>query len=181
MFDGSVYIKEHGMPSGSPMTSRDDTDYSIFCVCYDQAVSGERYPFQCFGDNSLVDKPVDKFMSTFDGLGIAYTDEEGDFLGRRLARLSIENRHIVSFLPSNFSKHYAALEEANVEVWKHLSAITAHARNWALSKQHYDFFKSYFELVTARVVEEGEESILIDRKVIMPSWASCLLLHSPPD
>jgi hypothetical protein len=181
MFDGSVYVKEHGMPSGSPMTSRDDTDYSIFCVCYDQAVSGLRYPFQCFGDNSLIDRPYEDFVNSFKGLGVDYTDEKGDFLGRRLARLKDDNHCIVSFLPSQFSKHVAALEEANAEVWKHLLAVTAHARNWALSKQHYDFFKSYFEKVVAQVVAEGEENILIDHKIIMPSWASCLLLHSPPD
>lgn len=179
MFDGSVYIKEHGMPSGSPMTSRDDTDYSIFCVCLDQARTQKIYPFQCFGDNILADRTYDSFMCSFSDVGVDFTDEQGEFLGRVVGRLECEGGTMVSFVPSQFSKHVTALRCANIEVWKHLMAITAHARNWALSKKHYDFFRAYFNRVVDYIIAEGEEGCLVDNKVFMPTWHDCLCLHMP--
>jgi hypothetical protein len=179
MHDGSFYIKRQGMPSGSPMTSRDDSDYSRFMVCYDQAVNNVTYNFQTFGDNLLIDRDIDEFRQTLARGGAEFTDEAGEFLGRHFARVRVGNYDIPSFLPSQFSKHVISLSTSKKDVTKHLSAIRSHADNWALSKKHYNFFKAYYLNVIKQIISENEESLIPGHALRFPSWKECLARHIP--
>jgi hypothetical protein len=180
MRTGEVFIKTHGNPSGSKLTSRDSSEYSLWCVLYDQVANGISYRYQILGDNVIMNRDYDQFCKTFSDrdLNLNYTNEDGVFLGRRDARRVTDTGFIIdSFFPAEFDKHVCNMLNAKTDILKHVSGIINLADLYALSYTHWKFFNDYYDLLMARLSLSGIDTIVHNSGLRMKSYSESLSMH----
>lgn len=181
MRDGRVFVKYHGMPSGSKMTSRDDSEYSLWCVLFDQVANNIEYPFYVYGDNAKIQRNFEDFVATFEryDLNVHYTNEEGTFLGRVTCVKKFGTGYeLLSFLPSQFDKHICNVLHAKVNIVDHLSGIVNLADLYAMSYIHWKFFNVYYDLVLARLKITGRDRAVREARLRMKTYPESLALHT---
>jgi hypothetical protein len=164
------------------MTSRDDSEYSKYCVIYDQVSNGIHYKYKILGDNVRMNRNFREFCDTFsrNNLRLAYTDEEGVFLGRVSCLKRFETGfEISSFLPSEFDKHVCNLMHAKTDLVSHASGIVNLADFYAMSRKKWQFFHDYYKLFMERLAVSGRDRVVKEAKIRFKPYHESLRLHYP--